>query len=110
MDNSSLMMMIIVLSFAGYLIAIVAVLALGTNRKKTAETPALAPKPTVDSIGKTGQHNSFCEGHIICPTTKKEECCKIVHDKIEKVSAQKNLIPNEVQCFACGKNHKVQAT
>jgi hypothetical protein len=31
-----------------------------------------------NSIGRTGKHSQFCEGHVSCPKTGKDECGKVM--------------------------------
>jgi hypothetical protein len=57
-----------------------------------------------NSIGRTGKHSEFCEGHVNCPTTKKEECGKVM---IFGCSA-KGESAVQVYCFGCGEQHKVK--
>lgn len=56
-----------------------------------------------DSIGKTGKHSQFCEGHVSCPTTHKEECGKVMIFGVH----QQGTAPVQVLCFGCGEQHRV---
>jgi hypothetical protein len=66
------------------------------------------PKTSNDSIGRTGCHNVFCEGHVSCPKTGKEECGKVMVFKVflmkdgSQVTAAASVL-----CFGCGEIHNV---
>jgi len=62
-----------------------------------------------NSIGRNGKHNQFCEGHVSCPNTGKEECGKVVNWKI--LQLKNGTVIEEVAtifCFGCGELHSVE--
>ena len=52
------------------------------------------------------EHNEFCDGHVTCPTTGKEECSKVMNYLVLNDGSQ---IPATVFCFGCNKTHDVEA-
>jgi len=57
-----------------------------------------------DSIGRTGKHSEFCEGHICCPNTGKEECGRVMIF----ACSSKGEEAVQVVCFGCGEQHRVK--
>jgi hypothetical protein len=65
-------------------------------------------KMTDNSIGRTGKHSQFCEGHVSCPKTGKDECGKVMVSKcylLKDGSAFEGAAT--VFCFGCGDLHNV---
>lgn len=58
-----------------------------------------------DSVGKTGKHNRFCEGHVNCPVTGKEECGKELNYACLTDGSCSCVT---VFCFGCGATHSVR--
>ena len=52
------------------------------------------------------EHNEFCDGHVTCPTTGKEECSKVMNYLVLNDGSQ---VPATVFCFGCNKTHDVEA-
>jgi hypothetical protein len=50
------------------------------------------------------KHNEFCEGHVMCPTTGKEECGKVMVSKVYLDHEEAAVI----FCFGCGETHNVK--
>lgn len=59
---------------------------------------------TSESIGKTGKHSEFCEGHVECPKTGNEECGKELNFKLYANGAKECVT---VMCFGCDEPHGV---
>jgi len=57
-----------------------------------------------DSIGRTGRHSEWCERHVNCPTTGKEECGKELNWVL---CADGNCVCVTIFCFGCGQIHRV---
>ncbi len=57
---------------------------------------------------KEKNHHQFCEGHVTCPNTGKEECGKILNMKVT-VLVDGDFIeqPVTVFCFGCNQPHNV---
>lgn len=58
-----------------------------------------------DSIGRTGKHSQFCEGHLQCPKTGKEECGKEMNWACCRDGLMQCVT---IFCFGCGKIHNVK--
>ena len=58
-----------------------------------------------NSIGRTGKHSQFCEGHVTCPKTGKEECGKVM---ITCVWTNGEETAAQIFCFGCGEQHRVK--
>jgi hypothetical protein len=58
-----------------------------------------------DSIGLTGKHSEFCEGHVTCPETNQKECGKEVVHKVYEGGIMEAVT---VFCFGCGNIHAVR--
>jgi hypothetical protein len=58
-----------------------------------------------ESIGRTGKHSEFCEGHVKCPKTGKEECGKVM---ITTVWTNGEESACQIYCFGCGEQHRVK--
>lgn len=56
-----------------------------------------------NSIGTTGKHSEFCEGHVTCPITHKEECGKVMIFGVSRNGSE----AAQVLCFGCGEQHRV---
>jgi len=52
----------------------------------------------------TEEHNEFCDGHVGCPNTGKEECSKVMNYLILSDGSQ---IPATVFCFGCNQPHDI---
>lgn len=62
-----------------------------------------------NSIGRTGKHSQFCEGHVSCPKTGKDECGKAMVFRC--ISLKDGSIVESaasVFCFGCGEIHNVE--
>ena len=51
------------------------------------------------------KHWEFCEGHLTCPKTKKEECGKVT---IVTHWTNGECTPAQVLCHGCGEQHRVE--
>ena len=51
------------------------------------------------------EHNEFCEGHLTCPETGKDECSKVMN---YMVYADGSQVPCTVYCFGCGKTPDIE--
>lgn len=65
--------------------------------------------PECDTNLKVKKCNEFCEGHVSCPNTRKEECGKIVVSKVLFLKDGTTIgRAATVLCFGCGKTHNVE--
>lgn len=58
-----------------------------------------------NSIGRTGKHSMFCEGHVSCPVTGKEECRR---EMVSAIYTNGQCGCVTVFCFGCGETHNVK--
>jgi len=62
-------------------------------------------------VVKKKKHSQFCEGHVLCPKTGKEECGKVVVWRVSIVKLADGKTeqveePAAVYCFGCGGIHE----
>jgi hypothetical protein len=66
------------------------------------------PRTERDSLGRTGCHNVFCEGHVKCPISGKDECGRVMVFKVVQFTNGNAVsCPAAVMCFGCGQIHNV---
>lgn len=55
------------------------------------------------------KHSPFCEGHVSCPKTGKEQCGKVVVFKMILLKDGTGCCAaTTVMCFGCGELHNVE--
>jgi len=61
-------------------------------------------KAMSEEIRTRSGHSPFCEGHVQCPNTGKEECGRVIVWKC----GPDGETPATVYCFGCGELHNVK--